>query len=116
LRVSKNHQHIVESNTMKQHRYHISVKEIADTPGQTPGKAQPIEFAAASHDDLHEIVARTRELGIFDDESATAFAIGLKLFGNVMLTHRDHPLFAEFAPRFGEFMRTLKSQGASRQP
>ncbi|MGL4410083.1 MAG: DUF3861 family protein [Zoogloea sp.] len=41
-------------------------------------------------------------------ESATAFAVGLKLFGEVMLENRQHPLFADFLPQFGQFMKQLK--------
>ena len=38
-----------------------------------------------------------RGLGDFDPDTATALAIGLKLFGEVMLENRGHPLFEAFA-------------------
>ena len=34
--------------------------------------------------------------------------VRLKLFGEVMLENRGHPLFAEFMPQFGDFMKKLK--------
>lgn len=95
---------------MKQHHYQITVQETPASQVGHPINDAPIRFEAASHDDLHDIVARAKALGAFDDEDATAFAIGLKLFGGVMLEHRGHPLFAEFAPHFGQFMRSLKGK------
>ncbi|MDP5893513.1 DUF3861 domain-containing protein [Pseudomonas aeruginosa] len=96
---------------MKQHHYQITVQEVPAAESGPAVNDAPIRFEAASHDDLHDIVARAKALGTFDDEAATAFAIGLKLFGGVMLEHRDHPLLAEFAPHFGQFMRSLKGKG-----
>ncbi len=29
-------------------------------------------------------------------------------FSEVMLEHKDHPLFEEFLPQFGQFMKNLK--------
>ncbi|UPT36787.1 DUF3861 domain-containing protein [Pseudomonas amygdali] len=95
---------------MKLHRYQVTVQEVPGPQGGQPADAQAIRFEVGSHDDLHDIVGRAKALGAFDDEAATAFAVGLKLFGGVMLEHRDHPLFAEFAPHFGQFMRSLKGK------
>jgi len=96
---------------MKQHRYQITVQEAPiSEDGAAIVNYAPIRFEAASHDDLHEIVARAKALGAFDDEAATAFAVGLKLFGGVMLENRDHPLFADFVPHFAQFMRSVKSK------
>ena len=58
------------------------------------------------------IIARIRQRGDFDADTAASFALGLKLFGQVMLTHRDHPLFEEMGPQFGAFMKKLKSRPA----
>jgi hypothetical protein len=46
-------------------------------------------------------------------DAATALAVGLKLFSEVMLENRGHPLFAEFAPHFRDFMKTLKQGPAA---
>lgn len=99
---------------MKQHRYRVTVQEITDSQGNPASNNQILQFEANSHDDLHDIVGRARQLGAFDNETASAFAIGLKLFGEVMLKHRDNPLFAGFVPHFGQFMRTLKGKKGSR--
>lgn len=101
---------------MKQHRYRVTVQEITNTEGQPPANDQLLQFEASSHDDLHDIVGRARQLDIFNEESATTFAIGLKLFGGILLEHRDSPLFAEFAPHFGQFMRSLKGKKGAARP
>jgi hypothetical protein len=92
------------------HRYQITVNELEGTPSHVKTDKLTIIFEANSHDDWHEIIKRAQQMGIFDEESAVAFAVGLKLFGGVMLAHRDQPLFATLAPQFGEFMRTLKGK------
>lgn len=46
----------------------------------------------------------------FDKNTSTAFAIGLKLFSEVMLENKDHPLFEDFKPAFVQFMKKLKSK------
>lgn len=88
------------------HRYRITV-EALDENGQ-PQPREPLTFEAANHDDVLAIVERMRKRSEFEGDEAPAFAIGLKLFSEVMLRHRDLPLFAGFAPHFREFMQTLK--------
>ncbi len=45
---------------------------------------------------------------LVDDESAKAFAVGLKLLGEVLLENKDVPLFKEFMPQFVQFIQALK--------
>lgn len=46
---------------------------------------------------------------MFDDkEQDIEFALGIKLFSEVMLRFKEHPLFEELRPAFGQFMRKLK--------
>ena len=54
------------------------------------------------------LVERSRQRGDFDSDTAAAFTVGLKLLGEVMLKNRSHPLFEEFGPQFGQFMKRLK--------
>lgn len=95
---------------MNAHRYSVTVQELTGPQGQPPAAVAPIHFEASSHDDLHEIVARASRIEGFDAATAASFAVGLKLFSGVMLERRNDPLFADFAPHFGQFMRTLKSR------
>lgn len=95
---------------MKQHLYRVTVEHLADANGVPPATSGALRFEVGNHDDIPAIVARLRGRDDlpFDAEQAAAFAVGLKLFSEVMLEHRGHPLFADFAPYFGQFMKTLK--------
>ncbi len=93
---------------MKQHRYRVTLEHLADAHG-APSPHQPLQFETGNHDDIIAIVERLRTRGDFTDESAAAFGLGLKLFGEVMLTDKNNPLFTEFRPHFAQFMKTLKT-------
>lgn len=95
---------------MKQHLYRITVEHLALPDGNAPAEAKPLSFEVGNHDDLPTIVARARQRADLPAKDATAFAIGLKLFSEVMLQHRELPLFADFAPHFKAFVQTLKQK------
>ncbi|MFV8375823.1 DUF3861 domain-containing protein [Flavobacterium sp. LB1P71] len=70
----------------------------------------PIELKFDNHDNIFTIVERMKNRNIFHSENQAAeFAIGLKMFSEVMLKNRDNVLFSEFRPAFSEFMKKLKS-------
>lgn len=91
---------------MSQYRYKVTLESL-------PESQASLQFEVGSHDDIFAVVERVRQRGDFSETSATAFGVGLKLFSEVMLENRDHPLFAEFRPHFAQFMRALK-QGSAR--
>lgn len=101
---------------MKSHRYRVTVEHLALPDGTPPVAPAALHFEATNHDDLLAIVARVRQRGDFEGDHAAALAIGMKLLGEVMLLHRGHPLFAEFAPHFGAFMRHIKQSPSKRAP
>lgn len=92
---------------MKQHRYRITLEHLADADG-TPSSHEPLRFEVGNHDDIIAIVGRLRDGGDFNEETAAAFGVGLKLFGEVLLMDRDNPLFSSFRPHFARFMKELK--------
>lgn len=85
----------------------LSLKEYAN--GETePAKELGIEFD--NHDEIFGIIERIKDKNIFENpEEATQFAIGLKLFSEVKLKNRKHPLFEELNEVFPVFMKKLKS-------
>ena len=95
---------------MKQHQYHVTVQHLKDAKGQASTYTERLEFYTGNHDDIFEIVERLKKAELFDDQTTKSFAVGLKLFSEVMLEQRNHPLFAEFAPHFRDFMKHMKSQ------
>jgi hypothetical protein len=99
---------------MKQHRYRITLEHLADAQGN-PSSRAPLRFEAGNHDDIIAIVERMQarnDLPLSAD-SAAALALGLKLFGEVMLENREHPLFAAFRPHYREFIKELKKGSAT---
>jgi hypothetical protein len=86
---------------------------LADAHGNPSTHAEPLRFEAGNHDDILAIAGRMRSRGEFPPDTANALAVGLKLFSEVMLENRGHPLFVDFAPHFRAFMQHLKN-GAQR--
>jgi len=95
---------------MKQHRYRITVEHLALADGSTPPGPRSFSFDVGNHDDLLAIVERARGRGDLPAADAVPFAIGLKLFSEVMLQHRGLPLFEGFAGPFKAFMQRLKQR------
>jgi hypothetical protein len=89
------------------HLYAVDVTELSRN-GESGAPENPIKFEFASHDDLGEIIARVQQKQLFPEEQTKVFCVGMKLFASVLLENRSHPLFAEFAIHFGEFMEKLK--------
>lgn len=90
------------------HKYAITVQPLDQEGGAA--EITPLTFVVTNHDDLLDIVAKTRARGVVPDQEAAEFAIGLKLFSEVMIRHRKLPLFEGLWPHFGEFMKRLKGQ------
>ncbi len=83
------------------HSYTITVTPHAEGPA-------PISFDITNHDEILSIVAKITERAIVPAAEAAEFAVGLKMFTEVMLRHRKTPLFAELMPHIGAFMKRLK--------
>jgi len=95
------------------HQYKLKLEYLKDSKGETIS-AEPVELIFENHDDIFSIIERQKNKDLFGDkQQATEFAIGLKLFSEVMLKNRKDPLFEELAPAFGAFMKKLKAIPAS---
>lgn len=71
---------------------------------------EPIEFEFGNHDNIFNIIERMKKRNRFKTEQdSVEFAIGLKLFSEVMLKNKDNPLFEEFRPAFGGLMKKIKA-------
>lgn len=93
---------------MKQHQYRITLEHLTDAKGAASQYQQPLIFNAGNHDDIFVIVEKIKSRGDLSQEAATALGVGLKLFSEVMLDNKDHPLFETFRPHFLDFMKELK--------
>lgn len=89
------------------HHYRVSVEALA-TFDQVDTNTEPLVFNTSNHDDILHIVKMIRSGMAWDDNTCASFAVGLKLFTEVMLQHKDDPLFLELKPAILEFMKKLK--------
>lgn len=69
-----------------------------------------VEVVFDNHDNLFDVIDKVQDRDHFGDMGqSTEFAIGLKMFSEVMLKNKDNALFEEFLPAFKDFMKKLKS-------
>jgi len=96
---------------MAKHQYRVTLERIADNHGD-PVEGEKLEFVTENHDDIVQLAKRTGKTT--DDE--LAFLVGLKLFGERLLVDKDNPLYSEFRPHFGAFMKALKGSHKGETP
>jgi hypothetical protein len=94
---------------MNSYRYRITVEKLADAKGEAV-HGQSLSFYAANHDDILEIVSKLQAKLPFDAGTAASLGVGLKVFSEVALVHRNNPLFAEVRPALSAFIQQLKQQ------
>jgi hypothetical protein len=99
---------------MNSYRYRITVEKLADAKGQ-PVHGESLSFYAANHDDIFAIVNRMQARLPFDAGTAASLGVGLKLFSEVALVHRNNPMFAEIRPALSEFIKQLKQSPEAAQ-
>jgi hypothetical protein len=93
----------------RSNKYHLELKELSLKDGSDGTKT--LEFNFENHDDLFQILDVIKSKNVFSNEqTANEFALGLKLFTEVMLKNKQHSLFEELRPAIMEFMKKLKSQ------
>ena len=94
----------------KAHQYKLTLEYLENNNGESMDM-DPIELKFDNHDDIFKIVQMQQERNLFGNKNQSAeFAIGLKLFSEVMLKNRNNPLFEELLPAFGAFMKKLKGK------
>ncbi|MBF7092520.1 DUF3861 family protein [Flavobacterium sp. ALJ2] len=96
--------------TKRANKYKLTLEQVSLMKEEAVF-SQPLSLEFENHDEIFKIIDIIKEKKLFENENqSTEFAIGLKLFSEVMLKNRKHPLFEEFFPEFGAFMKKLKSQ------
>ena len=73
---------------MKQHAYEVTLKHIADDQGNPSTYTDILSFNSYNHDDIFNVLQVIQNSQMLDDEAAKSFAVGLKLFSEVMLEHK----------------------------
>ena len=78
---------------MNAHQYRIMLEYLGGKHAGSELHA-PLTFHADNHDDLFDIIQRVQQADMFDPDTSAALALGMKPFSEVMLKHRQDPLFA----------------------
>lgn len=90
-------------------RYELTLKQLAAAENEDIACEQ-IQLVVENHDELFSIIQKLQQRSLFSSQQQVAeFAIGLKLFSEVMIRNRDHVLFEAFWPAFRLFMERLKN-------
>jgi hypothetical protein len=100
---------------MSSYRYRITVEAMMEARGE-PAYGRTLTFEASNHDDILGIVERMRARLPFDEHTTAALGVGLKVFSEVALMHRNDPMFAKVRPVLNEFVRELKQRIAEGSP
>ncbi|PZR22787.1 MAG: DUF3861 domain-containing protein [Flavobacterium psychrophilum] len=91
----------------KYNHYKITLEHTFSPKEENLNPSLGLEFD--NHDEIFSIIKRLQEKNHFEDtEQSAQFAIGLKMFSEVMLKNKDNELFSEFLPEFKNFMAKLK--------
>lgn len=94
---------------MRGHRYRVTVEHLG-TPRAGMDRQPELVFETVNHDEIIAIVQRMRASGHYSEDEAASLGLGLKLFSEVMLKHRDDPLFAALRPAVRSFIGALKAR------
>jgi hypothetical protein len=86
------------------HRYRITVEPL------TPKAGPPLIFEADNHDDIIAVARRIAASGTMTEREAAELAVGLKLFGEVVLRHRRDPVFSPMLATITDFMKRFKAR------
>lgn len=93
----------------RNNKYKIQLEEVELKNNSQPEKSISFEFE--NHDDIFSILESGRvNIHFNNNADSTEFLIGLKLFSEVMLRHKNNPLFEDFRPAFMDFMKKLKGK------
>ncbi|GLU45192.1 DUF3861 domain-containing protein [Allomuricauda sp. NBRC 101325] len=96
----------------KSNKYKLKLEPL-ELIGPSDKIYEPIAFEFDNHDNIFEIIERMKSRDRFKtQQQSVEFAIGLKLFSEVMLKNKDNPLFEDFRSAFGDLMKKIKSKPA----
>ena len=89
------------------HRYRITVEAIS-----SGGEGDTLQFEADNHDDIIAIARRMNGRFELDEDTSKSFAIGLKLFGEVVLKNRTREPFSNIRPAMAELIKAVKGKSS----
>ena len=94
--------------TKRNNTYKLSLESISLKDDLNQKSNITLEFK--NHDEIFTIIESLKEKNPFEDKNqAVEFAIGIKLFTEVMIRNRQHPLFEDFFQEVQTFMKNIKT-------
>ena len=94
--------------TKKAYKYLLTL-EAKDAEKLQAASHKTLNVEFENHDDLFKIIDLAKSKKLFENENhSIEFSLGLKLFSEIILKHKDHPLFTEMKPAIVQFMNKLK--------
>ena len=88
---------------MSTHQYRVSVEKIEATANR-----HLMTFAVSNHDDIEKVLQHLQRKLPISAAEQQAFAVGLKLFAEVVLQHRHEAPFQQWFGDMGQLMRSIK--------
>ena len=85
----------------KNNKYKLTLDEI--TLKDNPNPTGNLQFEFENHDDILSILEKIKQKNIFDENTNKEFAVGLKLFSEVLLKNRNHELFKAFMTKLKSY-------------
>lgn len=93
---------------MKKYAYRVTVEALNPVDGEA--SAAPLRFDFGTHEDLSGIIHKLGAREGFTPDTARAFGVGLKLFSEVVRSHKDTSPFAEMMPHLNNIMKEIKKK------
>ncbi|WEK38226.1 MAG: DUF3861 domain-containing protein [Candidatus Pseudobacter hemicellulosilyticus] len=91
----------------RNNKYRIHLQELELKTGTQASRNLSFDFE--NHDDIFEVIEKIKTRNLLStEEQSVEFAVGLKLFSEILIRHKDKALFAELIPAIKEFMNKLK--------
>ena len=94
---------------MSAHQYRITVEYLGGKHAG-PELHPPLVFEAGNHDDLFRIVEAVEAARLFDRDTSAALVVGMKLFSEVMLKHKNDPLFVSMLAAYRDYIGPFKAR------
>jgi hypothetical protein len=94
---------------MSAHQYRITLEYLGGKHAG-PESHPPIVFETGNHDDIFRIVKSVQAAQLFDRDTAAALVLGMKLFSEVMLQHKNDPMFAPMLAAYLEYIGPFKKR------
>lgn len=94
--------------TKKGNHYKLTLEQTELLDKDVPLQA-PIVLDFMNHDEIFKIIEMIKSKNPFENENQSVeFAIGLKLFLEVVMKNKNNPIFEDLLPAIKVFMPKLK--------